>query len=461
MKKINTIYTISAFFLTLTSCVQEGLGGDETIGESTRIFFRSHFPFVTETRAGVISQNNLPECRVTSINPDDTYLIDPSTEEIAEYFSDIRIVKDSEGRFHPEDETTGTWPDRKSRLHFFAYYPSVESMRETVDASKFQLVNKTKKTGGTANFDYRLEKFKVASDISRQVDFIAAYSNGTMQENSRSGINLNFTHQLAQIEISAWGANEKYDFEIAGVRIGNPITEGDFCFSSQIPASSSNAAWINTSGQNSKVENIFSKEDNVIILSKSGGSHAEKENAASIMGNAGPAMVIPMAEKIEAWEGNADPATSAPDYKTGKMYFSVLLRVKNKENEIVYPYPNDTDNIPVTYLTIGNDGKVSGRVYKYDGEYYTDNEQKVKYHPNETEEIRGFCWAALPVGAKWEGGKIYTYKLNFSSGIGWQDPSDPNPGDPIIERGKIPFEVEVEEWLPAEGHNSNLDVPKR
>lgn len=451
MRKI--IYTVLVILLTLSSCVQEGLVVDEPMVEDNRIYFRSNLPGITETRAGVISQDGLTECKVTSINPDDSYHIDPATGEISTYFSNLSIVKDAEGRFHTQDESTGLWPDYKSRLHFFAYYPSVESMRESIDAESFNLVNNSKKSGETVNIDYRLENFKVASDISRQVDFITAYSNGTLQENGKSGINLNFIHQLAQIDISAWGTNEKYDFEIAGVRIGNAVTKGDFNFSS----SSETYPWINTA-TDKPVEHVFGPGESIIHVTK---------DAASIMGNGGPAMVIPMTEKIEAWEGNADPATSLPSYSTNKMYFSVLLRVKNKNNEIIYPYPNDKDNIPVTYLAVKSDGigetKIVRRVYLIKGNYYTaDREnEEFRYTPDTTEEIHGYCWASLPVAAKWEAGKIYTYKLNYTTGIGWQDPSDPNPGDPIIERGKIPFEVEVEEWVANEDYNSDLNVPKR
>lgn len=446
-------YTALAVLLTLPSCVQEGPGGDEQTGDGNIIYFRSYLPSITETRAGVITKDNLSECRITSINPEDFYLTDPTTGEISAYFHDIRFIKDAEGRFLTQNESAGLWPDYRSRLHFFAYHPSVESMCRTIDSDKFKLVNYTKKSGETVNIDYRLESFKVAQDIANQVDFITAYSNGTQQENGKTGITLNFSHQLARIELSAWGESEKYDFEIAGVRIGNPLTEGDFKFSS----SSQTYPWINTK-TDKPVEHVFGPGESIIYVTK---------EAASIMGKGGPAMVIPMKEKVEAWEGNADPATSLPKYSTKKMYFSVLLRVKNKNNEIVYPYPNDKDNIPVTYLAVKSDGtgdtKVVRRVYLIKGKYYTTDKENEEfmYTPGTMEDIHGYCWASLPVAAKWEAGKIYTYKLNYTTGIGWQDPSDPNPGDPIIERGMVPFEVSVEEWVAAEDYNSDLNVPKR
>lgn len=465
MEKKTTTYTALTFLLTLTSCVQEGPEGAGFEGEGKKIYFRSYIPSVTQTRAGVITKDNLTECQVTGFNPDDKNLIDPETGKMTPYFSDYRFEKDGEGYFVPRGEESCIWPDSKSKLHFFAYHPSAETMQKIIDKGKFNLTDQSKKADdGTYVLDYRLESFQVAPDIADQVDFIAAYANGTGQDNGDSGIKLDFSHRLARIELSAWGASDKYDFEIAGVRIGNAVTQGDFCFSSVLSSSEKTDGWINTEDRQAPVEHIFSEGESIVLLSNESGSHASVENAASIMGTAGPAMVIPMAEKIEAWEGKGDPNTEVLPYSTKKLYFSVLLRVTNQGGEtVVYPYPNDRDNIPVVYLAIGNEGKVLRRIYLIDGDYYTSNvkNEDLKYIPNETEEVHGYSWAALPVGAKWEAGKIYTYKLNYTTGIGWQDPADPNPGEPIIERGKIPFEVNVEEWVAAENHDPNLDVPKR
>lgn len=462
MKK--NIYAVIAVLLALSSCSQEGPAGAGPAGEGSRIYFRSYLPTVSQTRAGVITNENLNECHVTSFNPDDNKLIDPETGEMTPYFINRHFEKDGEGHFLPQGEESCLWPDSRSRLHFFAYSPSVESMQESIAGEKFNTVNNSKQAeDGTSVFDYRIESFKVAPDISDQVDFITAYSHGTGQDNGDSGINLNFSHQLARVEISAWGASEKYDFEIAGVRIGNAVTEGDFCFSSLIP-SSGVASWVKTEDKPAPIEHIFNDGESIVFISKENALHATEADAASIMGSAGTAMVIPMAEKIEAWEGKGDPKTEQLPYSTDKLYFSVLLRVTNRgEATVVYPYPNDRDNMKTIHLAIGEDGKVIKRVYLIGEEYYTSDQENEenKYIPNETEEIRSYCWAALPVGAKWDAGKIYTYKLNYTTGIGWQDPDDPNPGEPIIERGKIPFEVNVEEWVAAEDYNPNLDVPKR
>lgn len=451
------IYSAVAGILVLASCSQEGPGAGAAGEYGDRIYFRSYLPTVTKTRAGIISKENLSECQVTGFNPDDENRIDSETGKIEPLFGDIRYEKDAAGHFIPNETDACTWPDSQSTLHFFAYYPSAESMREKIDSEKFKFVNNSKKAeDDTYALEYRLENFKVAQDIADQVDFIAAYSNGTAQKNGRSGIDLNFSHQLARVEISAWGESNKYDFEIAGVRIGNAFTEGDFSFSSLMSESGGDAAWQNTEGKQSPVEHIFSKGESTVMVSKTGEIASSSGNAASIMGNSGPAMVIPMAGKIEAWEGKGYSAA-------GKLYFSVLLRVINKDGDTVYPYPNDKAGIPVVYLAFGEEGTIKERLYLKDGEYYTQDSEneEYKYTPSDTEEVRGFCWASLPVAAKWEAGKIYTYKLNYTNGIGWQDPKDPNPGEPIIERGSVPFEVDVAEWLPAEDYDSDIEVPKK
>ncbi|MDE6367609.1 MAG: hypothetical protein K2K94_00030 [Muribaculaceae bacterium] len=171
-----------------------------------------------------------------------------------------------------------------------------------------------------------------------------------------------------------------------------------------------------------------------------------------------------MTSRIEAWEGKNDPAIANEHYTTDRMYFSTLLRVKNRDGKVVYPYPNDRDGMTVIYFAIDTDGKIAERLYKVGEQYFTTPDpadDDTPYAIGETEQICGFGWASLPVAARWEAGKIYTYKLNYSSGIGWHDPSDPTPGEPIIERGVVPFDVTIDDWIKADDYDSNLTVPKR
>ncbi|MDE7346599.1 MAG: fimbrillin family protein [Muribaculaceae bacterium] len=452
--KISKYAALIVILPALASCVQESPEVAGPMGSGSRIFFRSYLPGVTLTRGGTIS--DLTECRVTCINPADTTLIDSETGEITTYFSDIRFVKDeeSDGRFITEESDTCMWPYTKDQLHFFAYHPSADAMRETIDSEKYNLANYSKTTNGITTIDYRLESFSIAPDIADHVDFIAAYSNGNQQANENTGVGLNFNHQLARIELMAWSESLRYDIEIAGVRIGNPISQGDFNFSTIV--SGQGGEWLNTS--QTPVEHIFTTGESIVYLGKT--SHVDQQHATSIMGNAGPAMVIPMTEKIEAWGGSEDPGLGTEKYSTDKLYFSVLLRAKNWADVVAYPYPDDPYNLPKVYLAVRNDGMVVRRVYMIDGDYYTADEKsdELKYTPSETEEVRAYCWAALPVAAKWEPGKIYSYKLNYTNGIGWHDPSYPAPGTPIID-DRVSVNVEVSDW--KEGTATDVSVPRK
>ena len=459
MDKKTTIYFSIGILLALASCAQENPAYVVSGADGDRIYFRSYLPSVTPTRASVVSSDNFDYCRATCFNPDDDNLIDPSTGEMTPYFTDIRFVKDDNGRFRTQGSDTCMWPDSDSRLHFLAYHPSLTDMNHTGNDEYFQLINASASKDGITAIDYRLKGFRVATDIADQIDFLTAYASGSKDENAGSGIALEFKHQMARVELSAWSGNDKYDFEIAGIRIGNAIAGGDFRFPD---ATGEEYPWSATEGQQAAIEHIFTEGESIVTLSKHADIHASDKDAASVMGDAGSAMVIPMQSRFDAWEGKDDPLIAQTPYKTDKMYFSLLLRVTDRDGDVVYPYPNDKDNIPVVYLAV-EDEKISQRLYESGGQFYTDDsfDEDTRYSPKATERVLGFCWASLPVAAKWEAGKIYTYKLNYTTGIGWQDPSDPNPGEPIIERGPIPFDVTVEEWAIATDYDPDLQVPRK
>ena len=71
-------------------------------------------------------------------------------------------------------------------------------------------------------------------------------------------------------------------------------------------------------------------------------------------------------------------------------------------------------------------------------------------------EIVEFGWAAVPVGVNWERGKKYVYTLDFSNGVGVQDPEDPRPGSAIIGDG-IKFSVSVVDWVES---SSTTPIPQ-
>ena len=146
-------YSALALILTLASCAGVESGDGAIADGGNRIYFRTHLPSLTETRASVVTTDNLSECRVTCFIPEDSDF-DPGAT--TPHFSDIRFIKNGAGHYFADDEAAGEWPDTDLTLHFFAYAPSSDLVTEVTD-------------------EHSIRKFHVASDIGDQVDFITAY----------------------------------------------------------------------------------------------------------------------------------------------------------------------------------------------------------------------------------------------------------------------------------------------
>lgn len=412
------------------------------------------------------------------------------------------------------------WPSREeaSKVEFFAYAPSLEEIQT---AAMTQLDPKDPNYENLhSNYDtaiqffnlcrdgvaldpmgqqnttfagvqlykgFKLGRFYVATDISKQVDFITAHIAADVPESeddAKMGIGLTFKHQLSNIELRAFSANEDYNIEIAGVRIGRPYTGGaifNFCDKDGNAFNVEGGQWgISKDPQRLPVEYIYGAGDEIYRMGAfnnlNGGqivttaTHTTADAALSIMGKGGNAMVLPT--KNGAWSGeknpwispkysaqtgtdgdpypNQNPKAWSADNAEGDMYFSILLRVTLKPNpsEVssaqIYPYGNNTTMNVVYFEKEKNSNKIVGRI------------------PSKTEtigannEIVEFGWASVPVGVNWQRGKKYVYTLDFTNGVGIQDPEDPRPGTPIIGDG-IKFSVSVTGW---DESNASTTVPK-
>lgn len=416
------------------------------------------------------------------------------------------------------------WPGESS-LEFFAYAPSLKDIREaaytqitSTDPSAYMEYDQQIDffnmcvpgedgaldpiTGSPTVFGteltrgYKLGRFYVATDISKQVDFITAHAEGHAPDgtnaadaNEEMGVTLNFKHQLSNIELYAFSGNTKYNIEIAGVRLGRPYTGlaiFNFCSEDGKMSAADGGKWgIAKNPQRLPVEYIFGgcvkddgNPDEIVRLGtfqNETGSFSTinntKAQAKNIMGNGGNAMVLPT--KNGAWKGKENPWIS-PIYNSdkdrvpdewsangeyGDMYFSVLVRVTLKRAKAddpwvqIYPYRNNTKMNVIRLLLNGT--KVEGRINKgeaYVGEY----------------EVAEFGWVTVPVSVDWKRGYKYTYYLDFSKGVGIQDPDDEKPGTPIIGEG-ISFSVSVDKWGNGNGSddgNSNddddrLEIPSK
>ncbi|MDE6694062.1 MAG: hypothetical protein K2K05_11825, partial [Muribaculaceae bacterium] len=259
----------------------------------------------------------------------------------------------------------------------------------------------------------------------------------------------------------AWGSVICYNFEIAGVRLGNPVVEGTFVFSDTASPDFS-SGWAKTEDAiRDKVEYLYCGAhtagdgeipvagDKIFHINRN--EHNTLESAASIMGCGGCAMVLPTVNS--KWEGTADPNIGVKPYATRRMYFSVLLRVIDPvSGRQLYPYPDNPDNMTVVYYAVDKSGAIVTRLYpgQKKDEFFTDRALQHPYVAAEGEVQKEFGWAAVPVDADWSAGKRYVYTLNYSDGIGLHDPQDPDPGKPIVMNAPVSWGVAVDSWKDAE-----------
>lgn len=106
------------------------------------------------------------------------------------------------------------WPV-EGDLHFYGYAPKVPgaSGSLTLDSKK-----------------QALEGFSPASTAAMQKDFIYAYSKGSLNGNSSSGLSMDFKHALSEITVAAKNDSPDYTIGVTGVRIGNVKGKGTFSF---------------------------------------------------------------------------------------------------------------------------------------------------------------------------------------------------------------------------------------
>lgn len=308
------------------------------------------------TRATETNNANLTSFFVTALNGDETY------------FSNLEFTKGEDNFFTSADKYY--YPGDQSELQFYAYAPSATAMGATLNIS------------GT---EKKMTGFSPNSDISRQVDFITAVAVGDRHNNGYSGVELEFSHRLAQIEIKCKSANPNYDFEVKGVRLAQIGSMGDFNFIDN--------TWTLTEGQLASYEKTF---DTPVKLTADAVSLTGGDNA----------MLIP--QQLTPWD------ISEQENNSNGAYIAVLVKITTKAGARVYPFPSDANN------------------------------------------TTGYAWAAIPVNTLWEAGNKYVYTLDFSTGAGYADPTEPYMPGIIIFNGAIKFTVNVNAWTDAALDNTEM-----
>ena len=468
-----TCFALGAFVFT-ASCSEEAVKPDVYEWGDGQIYFKTSLSDIATSRANDMTLERLESFQVTCFNTGDIKIDDSGF--ISPHFEDatfIRSVSPSAGPIYissPSEEPRD-WPKSGGQLKFFAFSPSRtvmaadnKAVENQTGVSYFNLINNTTDITTLSGIEYSLERVRVNPDISRQFDFITAEAAGERWKDFSNGIDLAFHHQMAQVELRAWGASGSYDFEIAGVRIGNPVVEGTFVFSGAVTASNQ---WLTEENPvKDKVEYLYDNSQNTPdkIYNINYAEHNTVEDAGSIMGLGGCAMVLPTVNS--KWPGLADSNITAVPYSTDKMYFSVLMRVTDSATgRQLYPYIGNPYGImTVIPYAVDKSGTVLARLYagEKEDEYFSDAALTRPYIVGEDVMVKEFGWAAVPVDVDWKAGKRYVYTLNYTDGIGVHVPEDPLPGKPIIGKASISWGVTVDDWdyaIKNDDYNPDLDVP--
>ncbi len=492
-----SLFALAGGLVCLASCSQEEVNpvGPVNNGDGLPISFR----------AGM----------ATRVNPDLDYTTNPATFYVTAYPNSHQAVNGEipDSLFWDEpfylmganlyaSTTNQKWPaaGEAEKVEFFAYAPSLEEIQTAAftqldpnDVNYATLLDNYTRgiqfynmcqdgipldpmNQATTTFNgvqlykgFKLGRFYVATDISKQVDFITAHIASdvpTSDDDANLGVELKFRHQLSNVELRAYSGNPDFNIEIAGVRLGRPYTGAaifNFCDANGSVENPEGGQWgISKDPQRLPVEYIYGEGDEIYRMGAFNNlngtqvittpAHSTPASAASIMGKGGNAMVLPtkngawdtennpwIAPKYSAVMDGKDPLPWSADNVNGDMYLSVLIRVtlKPTANEVntpqIYPYGNNT-TMNVVYLEKEkNSNKILGRVPSKTAAVGANS------------EIVEFGWAAVPVSVNWQRGKKYIYTLDFTNGVGVQDPEDPKPGTPIIGSG-IKFSVAVANW---------------
>ena len=349
MKKIILMVSLAAF--ALVSCNRDFVV-DKNQGSA--IEFRT----AVDTRATELTIDNIPEFYVTALYEDGSlYFSDtfarPAGSSTYEYFA----TKDY---FWPADDY----------LQFYAYYPSAERLGVTVN------INGSEKgfSGYTPN-----------PNIALQEDIVTAAMR-TNKANSQGGVELEFVHQLSQIEIKAKNSNDSYTVKVKEVQIKNVAGSGDFSF-------------VAVGNDWTPSADVTASYSIACATPVTLGSSYE-----SLMGANGNAMLIP--QKRIAW----GPAAANTVEAEGE---GEVVEGEGEETPATPAEPETDPTGAYVAFLVQVDAVSGSRIFPLDGDY---------------------GWVVLPIAFDWVSGYKYTYSCDFSQGIG----IDPTTGKEILG-GKIIF----------------------
>ena len=279
MKKF--FYLMGIAVAAVTSCAKD------TIMESSK-GHAIDFRMAAETRAAETTTATLG-----------SFYVSATDENSACYFKDVAFIRS--GSYFLSSPSY-FWPGDGSELKFAAYAPSATELGVTPDlAEGWQ----------------KLTGFSPASDISDQKDLVACIATGS-ETDAGNGVSLTFEHQLSQIEVKAKNANPGYVYTIAGIKIANVISEGDFDFAALEQAGAN--PWTLNESSKSTYSVVY---NDVRVLDNYGKCLMKTEGDN--------AMLLP--QQLVAWDPSNPNSTGA--------YISVYANICTSAGSKVFPTTSD------------------------------------------------------------------------------------------------------------------------
>lgn len=254
----------------------------------------------------------------------------------------------------------------------------------------------------------KIENFTVDTDVAKQVDLLYAVNKGcTKEANGESGVAVNFRHALSQIVFKAKNTNENLKVTVKGVEVVKVVNGGTFTYpgnttAPQITGENQDfGAGTQGTWELGNTKETYAAGITEATLTKS-------DNATDLTNASGALLLMP--QTITGWDVENDASNSA-----GNSYFLVDCKIVNVagEDEVTL-WPETGESAPV----------------------------------------------AIPVSAiTWEQGKKYIYTFIFGEGGGYVPPTeDDDEPEPVLV--PISFTVTVDDFIPADGINVDMDTTK-
>lgn len=339
MKTLNH-FGLFVGLIAMTSCLQDKV---IEVNNGPEIGFRSSF----QTKGLETRYSSLEAFYVTALEEDGTA-----------YFSAVPFLEIGDAY---NSSPSYYWPGDGRALDFYAWYPAA-----SVFGGEVTVTGSEKKITG----------FTPAEDITSQVDFVSAILENQTQENlTQNGrLDIQFEHNLSSILLYAKSSSDTYKYTVAGYRISQVKSTGNFNLVEKTWEIPENATKVIYEQKFTDTPVMLDTYDKLILGPE---LSDRKQNT-----HYNRAYLLP--QQLTAWDPTADPTN-----EQNGAYLSVYIQI------------NTTDGV---------------RIFPGTGEY---------------------GWVAVPIGTKWERGYTYNYYLDFTNGAGYLDPEEGEPGSVLGEPVKV------------------------